>query len=647
MNYEDQSALFAPEKNSDDQFRLRRMQLYNWGTFSGVFDIDISPEGYLFVGPSGSGKSTILDANAALLTPPKWVDFNVAAREAEKGKRDRNLMSYVRGAWAEQTDESGEVASQYLRGDSTWSVIAQQFTDGHGAVVTLARLFWVRGKTTASSDVKYLYLVFQRAFDVRELLFFPEQNFNVREIKAHLPDVFTSDEPGRFQERFRHLLGVESERALRLLHKTQSAKNMGDLNTFLRDFMLDEPETFGLARNLVEQFGELNDAYRAVKDARLQLETLEPARVAFEDLQAAQLRKNELDELTNSIDGYCEQRRKVLIEDGILLTRAELEVQGQKLVSCEQRVRDEDAKLNDLKGRHVGEGGGVIARLEGELAAEVEKRSTREGKRELVRTSCRTLQWSAPDTAPAFFKHVESARRFVEKGNDDSRDRQEQRGELHSEKKAADAEFTRLRVEIDAMERKTSNLPAFLLDARESLAARLKVEESELPFVAELLAVKSEEARWQGAIERVLHGFARSLLVPQALYEKVSRHVNEMRVGGRLIYLRMLPQAGTSQAIPHNAVYRKLDFAKSDAANWVREELKARFEYLCTETLEGFRTATKAVTLAGQVKHNASRHEKNDRFDINDQREWVLGFDNQAKLKLFKEQALALSLIHI
>lgn len=32
--------------------------------------------------------------------------------------------------------------------------------------------------------------------------------------------------------------------ALRLLHKTQSAKNLGDLNTFLRDFMLDKPETF-------------------------------------------------------------------------------------------------------------------------------------------------------------------------------------------------------------------------------------------------------------------------------------------------------------------------------------------------------------------------------------------------------------------
>ena len=66
---------------AEDQFRLKRIQTFNWGTFSGIFTFEIPDEGYLFVGPSGSGKSTALDAHAALMTPPKWVDFNVAARE--------------------------------------------------------------------------------------------------------------------------------------------------------------------------------------------------------------------------------------------------------------------------------------------------------------------------------------------------------------------------------------------------------------------------------------------------------------------------------------------------------------------------------------------------------------------------------------
>ncbi|HET8935846.1 MAG TPA: ATP-binding protein, partial [Polyangiales bacterium] len=75
---------------SDEQFRLTRLQTFNWGTFGGLLDLNIPHAGYLFVGPSGSGKSTLLDAHTALLTPPKWVDFNVAAREAERQGRDRN-----------------------------------------------------------------------------------------------------------------------------------------------------------------------------------------------------------------------------------------------------------------------------------------------------------------------------------------------------------------------------------------------------------------------------------------------------------------------------------------------------------------------------------------------------------------------------
>src|SRR3954463_2038377 len=115
-----------------DQFRLAKIQIFNWGTFSGVSEFGIADKGYLFVGPSGSGKSTVLDAHAALLTPPKWLDFNVAAREADRHGRDRSAMTYIRGAWAQQTGDGGEYVSQYLRGGTTWSAIAETYRDAQG-----------------------------------------------------------------------------------------------------------------------------------------------------------------------------------------------------------------------------------------------------------------------------------------------------------------------------------------------------------------------------------------------------------------------------------------------------------------------------------------------------------------------------------
>ena len=131
------ASLFARE-----QFRMTRLQVYNWGTFSGLHDVPISERGFLFVGRSGAGKSTLLDAFSALLTPPRWIDFNAAAREADRSGRDRNLVTYIRGAWAEQKDgESGEIATRYLRAGTTWSALAliRAMANGHWKLRSVCR----------------------------------------------------------------------------------------------------------------------------------------------------------------------------------------------------------------------------------------------------------------------------------------------------------------------------------------------------------------------------------------------------------------------------------------------------------------------------------------------------------------------------
>lgn len=125
----------------EEQFRMRRLQVLNWGTFTGLHEVPIAERGFLFVGRSGSGKSTLLDAMSALLVPPALVDFNAAAREAERSGRDRSLVSYVRGAWADQSDaESGEVATQCLRCGAAWSALALEYRNARGRCVILVRL---------------------------------------------------------------------------------------------------------------------------------------------------------------------------------------------------------------------------------------------------------------------------------------------------------------------------------------------------------------------------------------------------------------------------------------------------------------------------------------------------------------------------
>src|SRR5690606_28117205 len=104
-------------------------------------------------------------------------------------------------------------------------------------------------------------------------------------LKSSFPNVFIRDDFNSYGERFRRLLGIESEMALRLLHKTQSAKNLGDLNEFLRNFMLDRPNTFDAADRMVSEFAELSAAHQTVVTVRDQIFTLTPAREDYEQWQ--------------------------------------------------------------------------------------------------------------------------------------------------------------------------------------------------------------------------------------------------------------------------------------------------------------------------------------------------------------------------
>ena len=170
------------------QFRMRRMQVFNWGTFSGLHDIPIAEEGFLFVGRSGSGKSSLLDALSALLVPPMWLGFNAAAREGDKGRHDRNLVSYVRGAWADQKDiGSGEIATQYLRPATTWSALAVEYANSSGQAVSLVQLFWLRGSSNRNTDMRRHFLIAERPFDIASEL--KEFDLDLRSLKQRLADV--------------------------------------------------------------------------------------------------------------------------------------------------------------------------------------------------------------------------------------------------------------------------------------------------------------------------------------------------------------------------------------------------------------------------------------------------------------------------
>jgi uncharacterized protein (DUF1778 family) len=115
------------------------------------------------------------------------------------------------------------------------------------------------------------------------------------------------------------------------------------------------------------------------------------------------------------------------------------------------------------------------------------------------------------------------------------------RNEVVVEQSRARDESNRINAELRSLQGRASNIDARSLAIRESLCHALGVEESDLPFAGELIQVSPEHADWQGAAERVLRGFALSVLVPAQHYDAASRWIDS-HLGARLVYFRVSPR---------------------------------------------------------------------------------------------------------
>lgn len=627
-----------------DQFRLSLIQLFNWGTFRNLHRIPIDRDGHLVVGPSGSGKSTILDAKTALMAPSQWMDFNAAAREGSKRDRDRNLVTYIRGAWSNMEGEEGNTQVQVLVKGTTWSALAMTLSTLDDRVVTLVELYWIRGSSMDPRDVQRHYMVFDRAFDIAELEFFGNEDLNIRKLKQTVKALYSDNVAAGYRECFMSKLGIPSEQALKLLHKAQSLKNIGDLNSFMRELMLEKPGTFEVARKLVEEFTNLNVAYEAVQKARQQIELLGPARDDATKRAAALASSHKLRELELGMDHYIARRRRSLFKDAIDASIDACAQIERNIAAAEVSARDAETRLDDLKRALWQAGGESIDRLRGELTSIDERHNRAAAKRVEVEQALRQMGLKSPADAAGYAALVTEAVGRTRALESEILSADAERLDLASKRSEGQKALDATEGELRALVARKSNIRVELQDLRRLIADGVGCSEDDLPFAGELLQVREDEKPWRGAIERLLGKFSTSILVSDALYPKVRRFVNETNLRQNLSYhlAGQSNQARTRDGLNARAVFRKLEVAPGPFHSWLQAEIRSRFNHECVDTPEELARFEYSLTRQGQVRAGRSLHEKRDRFRVDDESQWSLGWDNLERRRLFEARRTGL-----
>ena len=213
-------------------------------------------------------------------------------------------------------------------------------------------------------------------------------------------------------------------------------------------------------------------------------------------------------------------------------------------------------------------------------------------------------------------------------------------------KQQLDAEAAEVNAELRSLRERKSNIPRRQLDLRALLCRELRLADDTLPFAGELIAVRAEESDWEGAAERLLHSFALvSPRSPTALPRgvRLDRRASPARCASSTTGSR---RPGAPRIAPpepgRGTLAAKLEVKDTVFAAWLERELASRADAECVETMAEFRRATRAVTKAGQVKGGV-RHEKDDRYRIDDRSRYVLGWSNERKIDALLGRAAELA----
>ncbi|WP_406336303.1 hypothetical protein OG814_31960 [Streptomyces zaomyceticus] len=627
-------------------YRLARLEVLNWGTFhrtNCAFTID--GRSVLLTGGVGSGKSTLVDAMTTLLLPAHKIAYNKAAGA---GAKERDLRSYVLGHYKnERVEATGSTRPVGLRDASSYSVILGVFTNyALGTHFTLAQVFYWTSETSPGQPERfYLTSGTPLSIDADFTGFGTDIADLRRQLKQRGATIHGSTYT-QYGKALRRGLGIPSEQALDLFHQTVSMKAVGSLDEFVRDRMLEPFDAAAAVDKIVGHFDALTASHDEVVLARQMIEHLAPIIEACGRHDTVQGEINALVERREKVPAFFAQHRHRLLamRSETLATRtgelADLQERREKHLD---RLRE---TADGLRRRIDGAGGEKLVSLAGridELGRERERRRKRAAEHEEWLTQAGLEPVTDAASFRERFGQIATAR--TKAHEQEQLDRQEL-GDLAVARRDNTQATDEVRREITSLQQQRSSIPARLVDLRHELADAVGLADEELPFAGELIQVREDEAAWAGTAERVLRGFALSLLVPHTHYQTVSEWVNGRHLGLKLVYYHV-PAHTTATALPgdRTVLAGKLELKEDSWAHaWLAAQLSSRADYLCAHDLGTFTQATgPVVTRQGLVKSSGGRHEKNDAHRIDDRRNWVLGWSNQAKLDALLTEAARLT----
>lgn len=618
------------------QLRLAALSAFNWGSFHGLHHADIDRDGTLITGDNGAGKSTLVDALTALLSTSGKASFNVAAAQGDRS--DRSLLSYVRGSFGKAHDGARTQVLSKRTGATVCGLRACYKADD-GSCVTLCGLFWISTASNSLQDLTRLYFVAQRELPLEDILSAFEHG-QARGLKAHYKadqSVAVYERFADYQEAYQRLLHLNNANAPALLGRALGLKKIDDLTLLIREFVLEPSTVRDAARKAVAEFDDLVATHKELEDTRRQRDMLAPLAELQKDLQQSAEEQQTLEAQAQGLPTFLARQELDLCDAQLEQLTQACKALTVQLEQHAQAVKDAEGQVEARYADFLQAGGERIESLRKELQqAEARLNATTMAARD-YQQSAKALSLDDSLERDVFETNQEQARQAQANFAQRRKKAQDAFGQAAGELSSAQQQLKELQQELAQVEqRPESNIDPRFLDMREAMAQALDFAPEELPFIGELMDVKSAEATWQGAIERALGGLRTTLAVPADRYPQVTAWLNARHLGLHVRAQVVEPRSAPARFY-EDGFLRKLKWREHPYRDWLKQHL-ARHDLHCVDDSEALDKTAFSMTRAGLIHRNQGRFEKKDIRRIDDRRDWCLGFSNARRLASLQQE---------
>lgn len=637
--------------NTDPQiagFKLDYMEVWNWGTFNDkVYRMSPHGNNSLLTGANASGKSTLIDALLTLLVPQQRKRFYNQSSGTEK-KGNRTDITYFFGNYGQQQEGESGATSLKLRDKNARSVLLATFNNSDGRVVTLFQIRYYSGE-----ELRTVYGMAHKPLTISQNFAAFDSNGVWRkrmekelnsESSKRIIEFFNG--PKAYEEKMLLEFGMRSDKALTLFNQIVGVKVLNDLDSFIRDNMLEERDAEEKYKELRENFQNLMDAKTSIEKTKEQIRKLEPIDRLAEDILLTDKSIKELQSEKDIVSYWFAVRTVKLCQEHLERCKSKLRQLDDTINANNAEKIRLDEKKSDLevaiKSDTVGQ---QIKDIEKEIQNLTERFEERKKKEEKYNILIHKLELPQDIDPSTFEKNKTTAKEqkkvLTEKLNNELAERKRL---LQNEKDDIEANIKNCVETIKYLREHNNNISGRVAEIRDEIIQHIGATADEIPFIGELIRLKDDEREWESAIERILHNFALRLIVPEKYYRQVNEYVNNHNLRGRIVYQRYNYDAALREFVNRhaqdNSLLNKIEFKpNAQYIDWIEDRLYSEFNYTCVDTLEDFNHINeKAVTKEGLIKAKGGKHEKDDRQEINRREHYVLGWDNREKIAAIKKE---------